>query len=55
MITMDHIHPKCKGGKDILNNAQVLCEKCNIKKDKMSMEQFQAFIAENRGHLWFGN
>jgi 5-methylcytosine-specific restriction endonuclease McrA len=32
MLTMDHIHPKSKGGKDILSNVQPLCTICNGKK-----------------------
>lgn len=34
LMTKDHIFPKSKGGKDILDNMQPLCEKCNhIKGD----------------------
>ena len=32
LMTKDHIFPKSKGGKDMLDNLQVLCEKCNQKK-----------------------
>ena len=28
----DHVIPYSKGGKTILNNAQALCAKCNLKK-----------------------
>ena len=31
-LTMDHILPKSKGGKDELKNLQCLCFPCNIKK-----------------------
>jgi 5-methylcytosine-specific restriction endonuclease McrA len=32
MLTKDHILPKSKGGEDKLENFQVLCENCNVKK-----------------------
>ena len=28
----DHIHPFSKNGPTTLNNAQALCEECNLKK-----------------------
>lgn len=36
MMTMDHIHPKSKGGANSLSNTQTMCEKCNfLKADKI--------------------
>lgn len=32
MFTIDHIHPKSKGGKNIIENYQLLCKVCNEKK-----------------------
>jgi hypothetical protein len=32
LFTKDHIHPKSKGGKDVLENMQTMCEHCNCKK-----------------------
>lgn len=32
MMTKDHIIPVSKGGKDILENYQTMCMKCNIAK-----------------------
>ena len=31
-MTKDHIIPKSKGGKDILDNFQTMCFECNTKK-----------------------
>lgn len=39
LFTKDHIIPKSKGGKDILENYQTMCEKCNMRKgNKMDGE-----------------
>jgi len=32
LFTKDHIVPKSKGGKNCIDNMQVLCTKCNLKK-----------------------
>lgn len=32
LMTKDHIHPKAKGGKNILSNYQTMCQICNIEK-----------------------
>ena len=32
LLTVDHIFPLSKGGKDILENTQILCVKCNERK-----------------------
>lgn len=32
MMTIDHIHPKSKGGKNEIENLQPMCNSCNAKK-----------------------
>jgi len=40
MYTIDHIYPKSKGGKNELENYQLLCKPCNeIKGDKVDGEE----------------
>lgn len=40
MFTIDHIHPKSKGGKNSIENYQMLCKPCNEKKsDKVEGEE----------------
>ena len=31
-LTIDHIHPKIRGGKDTWENLTTACDKCNVKK-----------------------
>lgn len=37
----DHIEPYARGGRSILSNCQVLCEKCNLAKNARELEAFQ--------------
>ena len=36
LMTKDHIHPKSKGGKNVLENYQTMCYKCNYEKGNMT-------------------
>jgi hypothetical protein len=36
LMTIDHVHPKSKGGKDHISNYQTMCKVCNeIKSDEV--------------------
>ena len=37
-LTIDHIVPKSKGGKDSPTNAQPMCRRCNSQKGRKPME-----------------
>lgn len=39
-ITIDHITPKCKGGKNTFDNTVTCCSDCNSKKDDMDIAKF---------------
>ena len=34
VLTKDHIIPLSLGGKDVIENYQPMCMRCNVKKDK---------------------
>jgi DNA-directed RNA polymerase subunit RPC12/RpoP len=38
-LTIDHVVPKSKGGKDTWENMVVACSRCNIKKSDTLLEQ----------------
>lgn len=53
LMTKDHILPKSKGGKDILENMQVMCVDCNVAKGgavdrKMAVKQFAKIIWKHK-------
>lgn len=39
-LCIDHIFPVSRGGFTRMDNLQVLCEKCNIQKGNMTMDEF---------------
>lgn len=39
-LTLDHLVPVVRGGKDELSNVVVSCMHCNCKKGKKSVEQY---------------
>ena len=41
-LQVDHIVPVSKGGKDKMENLQILCQPCNLKKGTKENEQFMA-------------
>jgi CRISPR/Cas system Type II protein with McrA/HNH and RuvC-like nuclease domain len=38
-LTIDHVIPRCKGGKDTWDNLVVACSTCNVKKGHKTLEQ----------------
>jgi len=40
--TVDHIIPRCKGGKNVWLNVVASCKGCNNRKDDMSLKEFKA-------------
>lgn len=52
MYTIDHIHPKSKGGKNSLENYQILCKHCNeIKGDKVDGEEPKPMIKSKSKYI----
>ena len=43
-MTIDHIIPQSKGGKDNLENTIPSCQLCNSQKSNRSVEEFRIFL-----------
>lgn len=39
-LTIDHVHPKSKGGKDTWTNLVTACFRCNQDKDCLTLEEY---------------
>ena len=46
-LCIDHILPVSRGGFTKLDNLQVLCEKCNLQKSNMTMNEFNEWRMEH--------
>lgn len=47
-ITMDHIQPHSRGGKDTAENLLPSCKKCNGEKGNMNLEEYRQFKHADR-------
>lgn len=50
-LEIDHIHPVSRGGRNTLDNLQLLCRTCNRSKHAMTMDEWESSgrAAECRG------
>ena len=39
-LTMDHVYPRCKGGKKSWDNIVASCKRCNGRKGYKTVEEF---------------
>ena len=52
---VDHIHPKSRGGQDVIENFQILCATCNISKHAKTMDEWRPWLLRLDGSpidLW---
>jgi len=46
LLTVDHVIPKSKGGKDSWNNLVTACKKCNNEKSDLPVEEFGKLLKQ---------
>lgn len=49
-ITMDHIHPKSKGGLSTFENCVLCCTSCNLQKGNRSLEKANMRLQKQKRH-----
>jgi hypothetical protein len=47
--TVDHIHPKSRKGKDVVENLTGACNLCNVRKGRKQLLRFLVSEMERRG------
>lgn len=60
LMTKDHIFPKSKGGKDVIENMQTMCTICNGKKgsevtENCALDLKKIKKVDNREYIWCGD
>ena len=45
-LTIDHVLPKSRGGKDVWENLTTACEKCNVKKGNKTPEEAKMSLSK---------
>lgn len=40
-LSLDHVHPRCKGGKSTWDNLVTCCRTCNRKKGKRTVKELK--------------
>lgn len=50
-LSLDHVEPRCRGGKTVKENAMVLCQPCNSAKGSKSLAAFYGTDQKN-GKEW---
>lgn len=43
-ISIDHIKPDFRGGKYTKDNADIICKRCNTRKDKLNKEEYKDLL-----------
>jgi len=51
--TIDHVKPQAKGGKSLLDNLVLACQRCNWDKHTMSYQEFRMKRETDSILLWF--
>jgi 5-methylcytosine-specific restriction endonuclease McrA len=47
-LTLDHVIPQSKGGKDAWDNLVTACKKCNSEKSNLTLEEYGKEIPQPR-------
>lgn len=54
-ISLDHIKPKFKGGKDIIDNFRICCLSCNTRKNTRTIEEFRRVAYFHKNNIPYFN
>jgi len=48
-LTRDHVLPKSRGGKDLVNNTVDCCCECQVDKARLTLQEYRAVLAYRKG------
>jgi 5-methylcytosine-specific restriction endonuclease McrA len=46
-LTIDHVIPRCRGGRDTWDNVVIACESCNTRKGDRTLQQVGMILQKN--------
>jgi len=50
-LTRDHLQPRDRGGREIVDNTVYCCCNCNVDKARLTLQEYRAVLAYRNGMI----